>query len=343
MHRSCLILAACWGVGIASWAAELATTELPPLTNVWEQAHVCVVDKDTNCVFINANERFLSTLRPSFPELQTVSDLRGKTDFDFYPVELAEKYRADDQQVLQAGLPWETLEENQPIGSAPTYVYVSKTPLRNAAGALYALRILFYSIPAPGQTVLPEFDDPWLAAHTQVMDKDTHSVFINANEVFLATLRPSFPEIRSVTNLIGRDDFYFYSSELAEKYRADDRRVLQSGTAWEGIEVNQPLGGRKQFVKVTKTPLRNESSEVVALRIMAWSLPQIEISRSGAVVTLSWDAAFADFDLQAAASLGPAGAWTAVTPPTTQVADRIEAVLPAEASAQCFRLLHLKP
>ncbi len=33
----------------------------------------------------------------------TPQDIRGKTDFDFYPTMLAEKYRSDDERVMASG------------------------------------------------------------------------------------------------------------------------------------------------------------------------------------------------------------------------------------------------
>jgi len=85
------------------------------LTNLWKQENLIIIDKDTTRVFINANDRFLATLQPTFPEIQTVADLVGKDDFYFYPTNLAEKYRADDQRVIQSGQPFETIEVNQPL------------------------------------------------------------------------------------------------------------------------------------------------------------------------------------------------------------------------------------
>src|SRR5208283_4187403 len=40
----------------------------------------------------------------------------GKTDFDFFPRALAEKYQADDRHLLETGQSYETVEEHQPPG-----------------------------------------------------------------------------------------------------------------------------------------------------------------------------------------------------------------------------------
>ncbi len=45
-----------------------------------------------------------------------LEDILGKTDFDFFPKELAEKYQRDDQRVMETGQTYEITEEHQPLG-----------------------------------------------------------------------------------------------------------------------------------------------------------------------------------------------------------------------------------
>jgi PAS domain S-box-containing protein len=65
-------------------------------------------------------------------------DLIGKTDFDFFPREMAEKFFADEQALIQSGEPLYDLEEiafDQTRG-ANRVILTSKVPLRDAAGNL---------------------------------------------------------------------------------------------------------------------------------------------------------------------------------------------------------------
>lgn len=75
LRQSFCLAVLCLGPGI--WNALATATTLPILTNVWEQAHILIIDKDTNSVFLNANETFLATLRPSFPDIKTVTNQRA--------------------------------------------------------------------------------------------------------------------------------------------------------------------------------------------------------------------------------------------------------------------------
>ena len=105
-----------------------------------ETLHQNILRKDLQGRFTFANQHFCKILgRP-------LEDIVGKTDFDFFPRELAEKYQRDDRQVMQTGKPFETVEEHQPPGGEKIYVQVVKTPLYAADGAIMGLQGIFWDI-----------------------------------------------------------------------------------------------------------------------------------------------------------------------------------------------------
>ena len=75
-----------------------------------------------------------------------LEDILGKTDFDFFPKELAEKYQRDDQRVMQTGQTYEITEEHHPLGQEKTIVRVVKTPLYGADGNIIGLQGIFWDI-----------------------------------------------------------------------------------------------------------------------------------------------------------------------------------------------------
>ena len=99
-----------------------------------------ILRKDLQERFTFANQQFCKTLgRP-------LEEIVGKTDFDFFPPELAAKYQLDDRKVLETGKPYETVEENQPPGQEKIYVQVVKTPLYSADGKIIGLQGIFWDI-----------------------------------------------------------------------------------------------------------------------------------------------------------------------------------------------------
>jgi sigma-B regulation protein RsbU (phosphoserine phosphatase) len=77
-----------------------------------------------------------------------LEDILGKTDFDFFPGELAEKYTKDDRRVMETGQTYEIIEEHQPLGQDKTIVQVVKTPLYSADGSIIGLQGIFWDITA---------------------------------------------------------------------------------------------------------------------------------------------------------------------------------------------------
>jgi sigma-B regulation protein RsbU (phosphoserine phosphatase) len=101
-----------------------------------------ILRKDLQGRFTFANQQFCKTLgRP-------LADIVGKTDFDFFPAALAEKYQRDDRHVIQTGKPHDTVEEHQPPGRDKIYVQVVKTPLYAADGNVIGLQGIFWDITA---------------------------------------------------------------------------------------------------------------------------------------------------------------------------------------------------
>lgn len=99
-----------------------------------------ILRKDLNERFTFANKRFCAMLG------KPLEEIIGKTDFDFYPTHLAEKYQRDDRYVIRTGQIFETVEENQAPSGEKTYVNVIKTPIYDAKGQIIGIQGIFWDI-----------------------------------------------------------------------------------------------------------------------------------------------------------------------------------------------------
>jgi hypothetical protein len=324
------------GVNLPALAEVGAVIGIPTTTNAWEATRLHVVDKDTNSIIANANDLYLKAIQKDFPEILTLTDLIGKDDYYFYPKEQADKFRADDAAVIASGTFFETIEENQPLGGVLNYVYVSKSPQLDPANKICGLRIQFYNIPKPGQTVIPAATNEWERTQLFVIDKNTESIFLNANENYISSVQGNFPDIKSVINLVGRDDFYFYSSEDAVKFQADDKQVMTTGQGYSAIEGNQQQGGELKYIYVEKNPLKNAAGETFGIRATFFDLPELEISEaSSGKINLTWPGVHSVYDLQESSDLS--GGWTRVaTEPV--LADGVFKVTVTASENRFFRL-----
>jgi PAS domain S-box-containing protein len=94
--------------------------------------------KDLSERFTFANQRFCQLLG------KPLEEIIGKTDFDFYPPELARKYQQDDREVIRTGRTFETVEENVTPAGEKLYVQVVKTPIRDAHGQILGTQCIFW-------------------------------------------------------------------------------------------------------------------------------------------------------------------------------------------------------
>jgi PAS domain S-box-containing protein len=99
-----------------------------------------ILRKDLDGRFTFGNQKFCNALR--LPQ----SEVIGKTDFDFFPQALAEKYRNDDRQVIATGNVFETIEEHITPRGDTLYVHVIKTPLRDPAGTIRGVQGIFWDV-----------------------------------------------------------------------------------------------------------------------------------------------------------------------------------------------------
>jgi PAS domain S-box-containing protein len=72
-------------------------------------------------------------------------EIIGKTDRDFFPTDLAEKFMGDDKKVLEAG-ELENIEDQYIVGDQDLIVHMVKAPLRDENGNMVGLIGLFWDI-----------------------------------------------------------------------------------------------------------------------------------------------------------------------------------------------------
>ncbi len=95
--------------------------------------------KDRNSVYISCNGNYARDLRIS-PD-----QIAGKTDYDFYPKQLAEKYRADDKRIMESGH-IEDIEEEYTQDGQSVYVHTVKTPVKDENGKVVGILGIFRDI-----------------------------------------------------------------------------------------------------------------------------------------------------------------------------------------------------
>ena len=116
-----------------------------------------ILRKDLSERFTFANQLFCTMLG------KPLEEIIGKTDFDFFPPQLAEKFQRDDRYVMETGETFETIEENQAPNGEKIYVNVVKTPIYDANGKIIGIQGIFWDI-----TERKRFEERLQTAHDEL-------------------------------------------------------------------------------------------------------------------------------------------------------------------------------
>ncbi|WP_018152453.1 HD domain-containing phosphohydrolase [Leeia oryzae] len=98
-----------------------------------------IIVKDTELNYVSCNERYAEDLGVS------VDGVAGKNDFDFFPADLAEKYRADDRLVM-ARRAEHSFEERYILNGELRWLHTLKAPVFDAEGQVTGVLVTFTDI-----------------------------------------------------------------------------------------------------------------------------------------------------------------------------------------------------
>jgi two-component system cell cycle sensor histidine kinase/response regulator CckA len=99
-----------------------------------------------------------------------------------------------------------------------------------------------------------------------VFAKDRDGRFIFANDFYCKSVGKTYKEI------IGKEDFEIHPGELAEKYRKDDKRIMNLCQVESIEEPWQSLGGEYGYIQVIKSPLFDHRQQVIGIIGIFWDI-----------------------------------------------------------------------
>jgi PAS domain S-box-containing protein len=235
-----------------SKAAEKALEESRNLLQaVIDTAPMRVFWKDGDLRYLGCNPAFARDAGKNHPD-----DLVGKDDFQMGWAEQAETYRADDRTVMASGVSRLSYDEPQTTPDGKTiWLRTSKVPLLDSGGQTIGILGIYEDITDRklAEVTLRQREEYQRALLDNfpfmVWLKDEESRFLAVNEAFAGVF--GWP---SADALIGKSDLDIAPSDLAERYRADDRAVLESGRSKQ-VEELVETGGRRTWFETYKSPV----------------------------------------------------------------------------------------
>ncbi len=121
---------------------ELATQrqgETEALWTIFENIPQKLYVKDKNSSYVFCNEKYANDLRI------TPDEIVEKTDYDFFPEDLAAKYASDDRRIIEAGKS-EDIEERYIRDGEECWIHTVKTPVLDEHGNIGGILGVFWDI-----------------------------------------------------------------------------------------------------------------------------------------------------------------------------------------------------
>ena len=137
------------GVQVLFWdvTEDVAAREALQMSDAHYQSLVeslplSVFRKDSEFRLVFGNQRFCDALG------EPLESFQGKSDFDLFPRDLAEKYRRDDQRILDEGATIEDIEELIHADGQRFYIQTFKGPVRAVDGQVIGIQGMFWDVTA---------------------------------------------------------------------------------------------------------------------------------------------------------------------------------------------------
>lgn len=219
--------------------------------------------KDLQSRFVRNNAAHARSLGVASPD-----DCVGKTDFDFFSREHAERAFADEQEIIRSGRPMIAKTERLTMRDGQKgWASSTKMPWRDAQGRIVGTFGLTRDITATKEAEERLKEERNLLRTiidhlpSRLYVKDTESRYVLNNKAHLALLGAHSQE-----ETLGRTTLDFFPGERGRQALADDRQVLERGVPILDQEKSDfDPGGDVHWSLVTKVPLRDIYDQLVGL------------------------------------------------------------------------------
>jgi PAS domain S-box-containing protein len=218
-----------------------------------------VLRKDREGRFTFGNTLALQTMG------KTLEELHGRTDFDFFPEPLANKYRRDDCRVMQTGEVFEDVEKHHTPQGRDLFVQVLKTPVRDAKGEITGVQVLFWDVTDREQAKqeLAYEEEQFRAFLENIPDnvyfKDRQSRFVRISRALAERFH-----LTEAALVKGKSDFDFFTEEHARPAFEDEQEIMRTGQAVIAkLEKEVYPDGRVTWALTTKMPWRDRQGTII--------------------------------------------------------------------------------
>jgi PAS domain S-box-containing protein len=220
---------------------------------------ILTIDPDGTILFLNR------TVPPFTPEKAV-----GTSVYEYVPPDYQQTLRDALEQVVRTGEPC----SYEVAGCGPdgrTSWYQSRMGPIKKDGRVVAMTLIAADVTEHRQAIdaLRKSENKYRTLlenlPQKIFLKDRNSVYVSCNENFVKDFNIKAEEIT------GKNDYDIVPRDLAEKYRADDKRIIESGET-KDFEERYIQQGQETIVHTVKTPVKDEQGNVIGILGIFWDI-----------------------------------------------------------------------
>ncbi len=190
---------------------------------------------------------------------ETPQGLIGKTDFDFYPEELAARYFADERKVIQTGSPLVNRQEPivDPAGNAGWFL-TTKVPLKDSQGEVIGLVGVGRDI-----TEQKRLQDE-LIRLSRAVEQSLSMVVITDTEGIIEYVNPKFTEVTGYSReeIIDANLSILKPREMLPEEFKRLWKTIAAGDEWRGEFHNRKKNGELYWESASISPIRDAEGRI---------------------------------------------------------------------------------
>ncbi len=229
--------------------------------------------KDLESRFIRNSKSHILSFGYSNPE-----DVKGKTDFDFFEKEDAQKAFEDEQTIIRTGQGIIKEEKLTRTNQSDVWFAAMKLPLYDKEGNIIGTFGVSRDITS-SKKIEEELESERIMLRTlidnmpdRIYAKDLNSRFIVCNKALINRLGKT-----DKTEIIGNSDFELMSHEQAGIYYKNEQEVIRTGEPLINHEESMvTASGQKRWSLTTKVPLYDNKGSIIGIVGMGRDITELK-------------------------------------------------------------------
>ena len=218
-----------------------------------------IIRKDLQGRVVFGNKKYCESMG------RTLDEVLGKTDFDFFPADLAKKYTEDDRHVLETGELLHEVEEHRTRDGDDIYVEVLKGPVMDADGNAVGIQVMFWDV-TDRKRAETALDYERYLLHS-LLDKLPDSIYFKDQQSRFIRVSSGLAEkfgLQDPNDALGKTDADFFTDEHAEQALRDEQEVMRTGEPiLDKLEKETWSDQEDTWSSTTKLPLLDSSGNII--------------------------------------------------------------------------------